>query len=684
MASNIDIIFGAGLAVDEVISFKYKDLASSNPTLEHIASSVWKQPRTQAGEVNRNDPNPLPYSAQLCALDYYQQFITDYNVPSIFIVKSGLLNSVNIEAINDGIEFLGFTTSDNSVTHTITNIPYIVPYGIENVEYLEATVNNNCTHIKIRVTTNKATTSVTSPVNLTPNSITFEFEVLRGTIGNIICFAGLESESKGYQSPSVLENPIVNVTNTPSGANVLLSVNNIDLTKQWSLNGIDYQNSSVFQAILTGNYTAYVKDQYNCIKTTGFSIDIFTPQKKPKTPIFYVSNANSIRFKECENWNNKDIYKTDDNTLSFEEDKSNNKGVSPYYQKWQKNDIEPTEIQTNYKNISVKVYENGVETSLLVDKKTTNIDRKDKRDARIFEMADGNTGIYFLSGNIYDYDTNLVTGSYQLNSDLPEWAVIGNSIFIQETNTYLTINNIDFDPQKGKDILILDPVYVGIEKDTIVDTIYNIFPWEIYRVETDMSQFDCFQILIEATDDVFLTRTKLSEIQRVSEYQLNTIELKYKSTVNNDVYYAINDLFFTLRLDNTGLIPVIDDEREIHKSDTQVTPLDSEQHRKKEITFTGLSTVMAEKVAIACGQEIISLKRELFTTESIDIEPIGNSNMNNVKVVLYRTQENIDSSLDVDLIFPVTTPSPTLLDIDGTGSFSVVDPIESDGYLSVL
>ena len=48
-----------------------------------------------------------------------------------------------------------------------------------------------------------------------------------------------------------------------------------------------------------------------------------------------------------------------------------------------------------------------------------------------YDLGGGKTGIYFLVGNLYDYDTDADTGNdYILNGGLPEWGKIGITLIL--------------------------------------------------------------------------------------------------------------------------------------------------------------------------------------------------------------------------------------------------------------
>jgi hypothetical protein len=62
-----------------------------------------------------------------------------------------------------------------------------------------------------------------------------------------------------------------------------------------------------------------------------------------------------------------------------------------------------------------------------INKKSNNIGITDKRDAIKYDLGNGNTGL-FLQQAMFDYATNAITDQYVLNGLLPEWAIVGNYV----------------------------------------------------------------------------------------------------------------------------------------------------------------------------------------------------------------------------------------------------------------
>jgi hypothetical protein len=89
----------------------------------------------------------------------------------------------------------------------------------------------------------------------------------------------------------------------------------------------------------------------------------------------------------------------------------------------------------------------ATEDIISVEKKTSNIGNKDKRDAIKFNYGNGKTGIYFQSGNIYDYATDEIIETFALNGYLPFWASSGN--YVQIGLSWFLIEDVIFDESRN-------------------------------------------------------------------------------------------------------------------------------------------------------------------------------------------------------------------------------------------
>ena len=193
-------------------------------------------------------------------------------------------------------------------------------------------------------------------------------------------------------------------------------------------------------------YTMYVRDNLGC----SISKDVIVNSVQGQIAVLEIPKANSIRYAARVTHNDCGNYKNDENTLSCESDVK-----LPYkeIQQFQTCDIIRTQFKSSYETITAEVLNltDGTVDSLTILQVTNNLGRKDRRDAKIFSINATQTGIYFTSGNLYDYVTNAITGTYVLNGNLPEWGVINN--YINVLGTWYVIRNLFYD-EETKDKLI--------------------------------------------------------------------------------------------------------------------------------------------------------------------------------------------------------------------------------------
>src|SRR5690606_15352279 len=154
----------------------------------------------------------------------------------------------------------------------------------------------------------------------------------------------------------------------------------------------------------------------------------------------------------------------------------------------------------------------------------------------------GKTGIYFINGNILDYDTGVIVEKYELNGYLPEWAKEGN--YISVDGAWFRIQEIIFDDLKNADVIVISNTYTGVETNTVIGCEYNRENFEVYEFGTLMSQYPNgnFRIKIKMSTGTPGLRYEevlyLSEEINVAAKQPNTVEIRYKNSKNTDILYS--------------------------------------------------------------------------------------------------------------------------------------------------
>jgi len=564
--------------------------------------------------------------------DYFKTaFNLDYNATSLFTVTSipgdvgSGLGTVIIEANYPDAVFTTplFTTDVEILIENETAVPVI---NITDIDLSEATTNK-CQYVKVNVTTDLLAVKVLSPVVIDPNAANpFSFDFLRGQTINV-----LVEDSNGNQanqtlslpSPLTSANFTVTANNSPNGATAVITNSGLSgLELEYSLDNTTWQEENVFTGLTEGDFTAYVMDQYGC----STSIDFHVSEFNINTPYFLYPKSNSIRLAERVVWDYINIFKTDENTLSCESDV-----VLPYkeVQEWQSSDNITNQFRSNYASNVVTAEElNGTITNIPITQKTQNIGIKDKRDAIQYNLGSGKTGIFFNAGNVYDYDTNAVTGSYVLNGGVPEWARIGN--YIQIGLAWFQIEQILYSEEKASDILVISNVYTSAEIPVIVGSIYNRENFEVYEYTVNMADYlnSDFRVKWVATDPNFGTKTHLSEQINVQLKRTDLLEIRYKNSSNTDINYSTG-IEHLIRIPYNKLQGKYDDESETYKTDTTAILLGSELFELDEILLEPNTKEIWRKINIALSHDTISVngvgyvKSAGFTTEG----PLGDTNL---------------------------------------------------------
>lgn len=593
--------------------------------------------------------------------NYKDAFNADYNISSLFTVESTIgepgsgLGTVTITANYPNAVFEVYDNPTGTRVE-VFNEAVAGPYEIIDLNFF-SNVENTCSKINVLVTTNYLTKKIYSPVIVNDNiDNPFTFSIQRG-----LSFPfKIEDENGNLIQNTLYAPPVLSidalsivVNNSPNGNTVTIGGNIEGLNVEFSLDGISFQTSNVFSGLLVGEYTLFVRDQYGCVKQKDFEVN----ETAIYTPHFYYSKANPIRMAIRDN-----NLPNEDNTLSCEVDsKVKFKNYLPFTDE----DIIPTQFKSNYSsNVVTIIKKDGSTVNVPIYQKTNNIGLKDKRDAVIYNLEDGKTGVYFNSGNTYDFDTNVISGTYMLNGALPYWGSIGN--YIQIGTAWYLITNTIYDEDKQADVIVFENNYVGIESNVIVGTIYNAFNYEVYEYYIDMALFldEDIQVSLIATNTLFPTETRLSETISVRTSHYRTLLINYRNETNNDVMFSTGIEFF-LRAEYVKINGKTDEESDIHKTDSNVILLNADMYEGDEIIFNPVTKAIWRQLQIALSHEILSIndvgyvKSGNFSTEGA----IEDSNLYSLTAELLKTG-NVYNSSGVDYVEPITEDIPSLLDTD--------------------
>ena len=598
----------------------------------------------------RIEQSTIGGTVNTCALNFYNAIYADYNNGGLYSITVAL-NVVTITAIQSNVTFTEvLNTTSGAVTAVITNNTEILPISITDIAFQQSVSTNYNKIIGISVTTSLLATSVSSPLVISPNADNpFVFDYARGSLIDVICTDGSDTATQSIQLPDVLRssNVSVNIVNFPTGASatVLLSAK-YGLTLEYSLDNSTWQTSNVFTGLLNDTYTVYIKDQYGGATTSDFVVSIFSPDISVTNSFAYVAPESAIRFKKNEIWDYCNIYKTDANTLSCEEDVD---VKYKYTHKYQTCDTDiVVQFLSNYETLEANVIrEDLTKDSLAISQRSTNIGAKDKRDAMYYNLENDQTGIYYVSGDTYNYSTGFKNGEYELFGELPNYGVKGNFIYLDDIG-WFQIVDIIFDDDLDSDVLVIDYTYTGTPTEIVVSSEFNRKNYDVYEFNIDMSNYADEEIQIELlmSDSNFTDANYLSEKISVKERWEKTVEV---------IWYNPRDTFsfYSTGFKNKARLPYQlftagdDSSLEIHKTDTTTMMISSDSYDTKDLVLQFLPTAIKNQLTRAfLHKELYIDKVQYVATAPPETEPLGNSNTYRFSVNIQKTGNVFNSEWD--------------------------------------
>lgn len=656
LASTIKITFTENLPIGAQLGFNVNNDGGQFgvPTATYQVFN-WVNFRSTNNQVTKGEDTLVP--GERPAINFMQAFMLDN--PGMFEVTR-VLNAITIKApnINSITEF-----SVGGIFAPYVNHPSLefeinngtaASFSLVDLSFSEA-MSEPCKNVRVNIEATGMMLKMLSPISedLTHPSTTTDFDWIRGQY-ILVSVQSIDGQvaARNIQLPVALnpDNFTLMINNSPNGATVIAESNLTDgLVLEYSLDGETWQESNVFNGLANGEYSLFVRDQLGCSFVKDFNI----PETGIYLPFFYISKSNSLRFANRITFGDSENYKNDENTLSCEVD------VPVRYQevqRFQSADRITTQFKSNYKqNIATAFYKDetgtDVEIDLPVEQKTNNIGLKDRRDAIRYDLGGGRMGIYFTSGNTYDFDSGAITGTYSLEGLLPEWAGAGN--YIQIGLAWFLIEELSYDENLGADVIIVSGTYSGVPESAIVGSIYNRFNYEVYEFTIDMVDYldRYFRVRLVNSDPNFATITHLTEKIWCRVKHERVLEIKYRNTTNTDIYYSTG-ISGLLRIPYYLIKGKTDQESETNKTDTTAILQSADLYEVDDFVFEPLTKELWRKVQQALSHEIVSLdgvgyvKNGDFSTEG----PLEESNLYVLTATMIKTGNvyNSDSSTGLE------------------------------------
>jgi hypothetical protein len=300
---------------------------------------------------------------------------------------------------------------------------------------------------------------------------------------------------------------------------------------------------------------------------------------------------------------------------------------------------------------------------------------KDMRDAVIYNLGGlgKQTGIYFNSGNTYNYNTGVVNGSYILKGTLPYWGTIGNYVFV--SNGWYEIVNVIYDNSKSAYVLVIDLIYTAAESTVIVSSIFNLEKYDIFEFTINMLDFSNRKIQVNITqtdtNTSFPVQTYLSEIIDIALVQEDTVYIEYWNDENTDIFYATG-------IKNRIRMPIeyfgggYGDTTEAERTDSETYLVDAETYENDLIAFKLMPKQMMRKVVQGLAHKFVFLNEVQYVKEeSPEVTGLIGSNQYRVSAQMTKA-DAVYTSKGIGQVFNV-----------GTLEVIQLEEIESQGYLKI-
>lgn len=594
----------------------------------------------------------------------YQYLQNTYNNTNLYTITfDGGADTITIVANNIDSDFTeDSNNSSGRITTLISNVVAPVLFTIDDINTSEADANP-CIEVKLTIDTNVQATDITSPVTDTVITNPYIVDVQRTGSFDVTMNNADNANTQTVYIPSLVSADFnADIVLASNGGTVTVTNNYTAtplFTLEYSLDDITYYLSNSFSALPVGSYDVYVRDGLGCSFSLPFEITEFTPPVIERENFYFVSNAQSFRFKVCEDLTTN--IKTVFNTLSYEENVE-----SPELNYKQPFEIGDGTVTSQFKssletNTATLIDSSCVETPLTVIQKSTNLNIEDVRDGRVLSTTYLNqeyVSVQFGSGNTYDPNTLLENGTYALGNSLPDWIDIGEYLNIQNAGWIKVIDIVPIDGVSTAIMNGLSSSYIetipqqGLSRR--ITSIYNSLPYEVYEFDLDLSSLiGSYQIRIDITDTTFDDVSFLSEIIDVQERHLKTHYVEWYNTVNNEINYSYgirNKARFGY-IYNIVWSP--NSQQEVFLADTNTVQTDSTVREFYTVQLQPIPTAMSQKFILLTANNRVFIDNLNFLKENeSEILHPSSTNLYQITQQLIRANyvfDNIASDGDIDI-----------------------------------
>lgn len=420
---------------------------------------------------------------------------------------------------------------------------------------------------------------------------------------------------------------------TANGTNLTVFYNN-PIVRDYSIDGENFQSSSFFPNLAAGTYTITVRDIYLGV----LDVEVIVQDAFLGIESFNISELNSVVFTKDEVVDNCTVFENLENTLSCEEDVNLPK---LHIHKFMDCDVIKIQFKSSYRNNAVQIVSDTISSPVTVEQKSNYIGLTASMDAVHTTYGSNKTGIYFTSGNTYNYETGNFESTYLLNGNLPVWGVIGN--FIGIDGIFYEITDIIYNEDINVRMLIIDSV---VSFTTPVSCVYNLFEEEVYEFVVLASSFlnETFRFNIIAEDNRFTSRSYTSELIEVVESIDSSVHVIARNRTNTDINYQTG-------ISHVVRVPFIKkyeepiQESQNQKTDNSAYLISSDNYKQTVLELEPVTTnVMYQLNALFSSSELYINNVGYVKNGEFDIEgSLEDTNLYLMTIKLIRTGKMFDA-----------------------------------------
>lgn len=558
--------------------------------------------------------------------NYLNQFTTDITF-ELTTVDDGFGNQIPGEAIATVIlehpDNNKFNSYLNGTTFISVNLTTTVQEDASTLNLvLGASATDICGKFNLNIQSNVTGGRVTVELptgnkilDVPTSSLPYDLDWPRpavATSGAVNLFSNTTSttpvKTVFFTAPAVLVVSSVDVQGTPFGAAIQIQSNGTNL--QYSLDNVDFQGSKEYTGIPSGDYTAYVKDAYGCVKSLAFTVTVEDTQGLTVPPLIKFPIHNSIRFSDRDGDTFLNFLATE--TPSF-------LNIKNYFQNYLLGDVVRLQFKSSYTTNRVFAYDCDTETEIAVVKKSDNISRSNIYQGN-YANYDNRLAVYFTSGNVYNAD-NSVKSTHELNGLLPDWYEEGTYINIEGVGPTV-IDRIIFDEDTEIRYAVTLKSGLGTVLDKKITSIHTAHPYEVYEFELNFLTQGKYIFKLDYGAGIMLSEP----VKVHSELPDKYLKVEWFSDYNNDILYGTGIRQFR-RLEWAKYFTYLDKhEKEAFYADTTLGLVNSKSHSTYEIVFMPMPMEMARGLSFgfnSAGSRVIVNGAVFVCDGAFKAEPFG-------------------------------------------------------------